>query len=201
MGIDPSSQVTGKTELPPPEQVFPWAHEAMRERNWPESGATLGSIASGLPATGGTWIQGAVAHMEAGQIEAAAALLSHARQQFPNNPNALTQSAELAIRQQQWDLAETLLQQARARFPGDMEAWLKSSDCAEHRDDQELALAYNESAARTISRITRAPFVQHAEMAMRAEQWETALTRWETVRSRFPSLPRATCALPRPQPA
>ena len=187
MGIDPSSPVTGKPELPPPEQVFPWAHEAMRERNWPETAQRWAVLREAYPQQAATWIQGAVAHMEAGQTETAAALLAHARERFPNNPNVLTQSAELAIRGQQWELAETLLQQARTRFPGNLEVWLKSGDSAERRGVPELALAYS-ATAREHFPDRPEPFCQHAEMAMRAEQWETALNRWETVRSRFPAV-------------
>lgn len=37
--------------------------------------------------------------------------------------------------------------------------------------------------------IARAIFIQHAELAMRTEQWLQALNHWQTLRNNFPKIP------------
>ena len=175
-------------ELPTPEQAFKWPQQAARERDWPEAARRWAVLRMAYPKQSGTWIQGAIAHIEAGELELAEALLTHARQQFHNNPNTLLQSAELAIRQHKWDAAEDYLRQARQQFPDFLLTWMKSAEYAEHQSDLEQATAYNEKA-RLCDPDHPAPFIQYAELAMRAEQWELALKRWEALRKRFPKIP------------
>ncbi len=186
MATNLNSRQSGKVALPPPGQVFEWAYQAIRERNWLEASGRWAVLREAYPRHPAPWVQGAIAHMEANELEAAGALLAYARQRFSSNPNALTQSAELALRQREWSVAETFLSQAREQFPGEMETWLKSSKCAEHQGALERALEYNETAR---ARFPDCPdaFIQYAELAMRAEHWESALARWEDVRSRFPA--------------
>ena len=173
--------------LPSPEQVFEWPQQAVREHNWAEAAQRWAVIRKAYPEHPAVWIQGASAHIEAGELEQADALLSYAREQFSNNPAVITQSADLAMRRQEWEAAAAFLQQARERFPGDAGTWLKSAEYAEHRNNSKEAEAYNEKA-RQLSPDHPEPFVQYAEFAMRAQQWEQALARWEEVRSRFPEL-------------
>ncbi len=175
-------------ELPAPEQAFKWPQQAVRERDWPEAAQRWAVLRKAYPKQAGTWIQGAIAHIEAGELDQAETLLAHAHQHFPNNPNTLLLSAELAIRQHQWDKAEDFLQQARQKFPDFMQTWMKSAEYAEHQGDLEQATAYNEKA-RLCNPDRPAPFIQYAELAMRNEQWEQALTRWEDLRKHFPEIP------------
>jgi lipopolysaccharide transport system permease protein len=177
-----------KNELPSYEQAFEWPRQAVREQNWREATRRWAVMRKAYPEHPATWLQGANAHIEAGELEQAEALLTHARQHFPNHPNSLTDSAGLAMRQQEWDVAEAFLQQARERYPDNLQTWMKSAEYAEHQSNLEQATAYNEKA-RQCAPNSPPPFIQYAELAMRAEQWEQALERWQILRSRFPNIP------------
>jgi lipopolysaccharide transport system permease protein len=177
-----------KSGLPSPEKAFEWPQQAVRERNWSEAAQRWAVLRKAYPNQGGTWIHGAIAHIEAGELERAEPLLTYARQHFTNYPSTFTGSAMLAMHQHKWDAAENFLRHAREQFPGFVQTWMKSAEYAEHRGDLEQATAYNEKACQCATDLP-GPFIQHAELAMRAEQWEQALKRWETLRSRFPDLP------------
>lgn len=177
-----------KDNFPPPEQAFDWPRQAVREQNWLGAAQRWAVLRKTYPNHPTTWIQGAAAHIEAGELKQAEALLTYARLQFPNNPYVLAQSAELAIRQQAWEEAEAILQQARSKCPDNLHIWIKSADCAKLQGHQEQATAYNKQA-RQCAPDQPIAFIQHAELAMYAEQWEQALDRWETVRSNFPDIP------------
>jgi lipopolysaccharide transport system permease protein len=175
------------TPLPPPEEVFEWPRQAVRERNWTEASSRWSVLRSAYPKNPVPWIQGAVAHIEAGELEQAEVLLAHARQHFPKQPHSLTESAALAIKQQEWDKAEAFLQQAREMHPDNLQTWMKSAICAEQRGDLEQAEAYYRKACECAPG-RQEPYLQHAELYMRAKQWERALNEWEIVRNRFPSI-------------
>lgn len=160
----------------------------MRERNWSEAAKRWAVLREAYPNQAATWIQGAIAHFKANELEAAEVLLAYARQHFPDNPNAVIQSAELAMRRKEWDKAESFLQQAREHFPDFTHTWMKSADYAASQHDLEQATAYNKEARRCAPD-QPGPYIQYAELAMRTEKWEEALSRWEEVRSRFPENP------------
>lgn len=160
----------------------------MRERDWETAArrwAVLRQVYPGHPAP---WIQGAGSHIEVGALDQAEKLLAHARRRFPENPNSLLFSAELAMRRREWEVAEEYLHRARAAHPNELRTWMKSAECAEQQGNPEKAEDFNEKA-RSCDTENPAPFVQNAEMAMRAGRWEQALERWEEVRARFPKLP------------
>lgn len=177
-----------ETGLPPFEQVADWPQQAVREQNWAAAARRWAVLREAYPRHPGTWIQAALAHIEAGELKTAETLLNHAREHFPNLPNVLTQSAELAIRRQAWDSANAFLQQAREQFPEDLNTWIKSSELAEHQRDMAQATTYNEKARQCAPNQATA-YIQYAELAMRAEQWDQAMDRWETVRRKFPDVP------------
>ena len=174
-----------KGELPSPEQAFEWPRQAMREHNWPEAARRWAVLRKAYPNHPATWFQGANAHIEAGELDEAEKLLTHARQQFPNHPNSLLGFATLAMRRQEWDLAEDLLTEARERHGDLLPTWMKSAELAEGKGEQEQAAKYYRSACECAPD-RPGPFVQYAELAMRAGQWEEALKRWADVRERFP---------------
>lgn len=177
-----------KSELPSPEKAFEWPQQAVREKNWSEAAKRWAVLRKAYPNQGGTWIHGAIAHIKAGELEQAEALLTYARQHFTNYPSTFTESATLAMHQHKWDTAENFLRHAREQFPSFVQTWMKSAEYAEHRGDLEQATAYNEKACQCEPALP-SPFIQHAELAMRAEQWEEALGRWAELRSRFPKVP------------
>jgi len=174
--------------LPSPQETFDWPSQAMRERKWSEAAKRWAVLREVYPNQAATWIQGAISHTEAGELEQAEKLLTYARQHFPSNPNALIQSAELAMRRNEWEIAEPFLQQARDRFPDFMHTWMKSADYAVSQHDLEQATTYNKEARRCAPD-QPGPYIQYAELAMRAEQWEEALNRWEILRRQFPKIP------------
>ena len=183
-----NSLLSPTTELPPPEQVFEWPQKAAREQNWPEAAQRWAVLRKAYPNQAATWIQGAIAYIEVGALDHAEELLAHARQNFPDNPDALTQSAEVAMRQQYWEKAETFLLQTREQFPNDIQSWIKFAEYFERQGNLNQALENNEIARQRFPD-RPGPYFQHAELAMRAEQWEQALERWEVVCSKFPNLP------------
>ena len=196
-----------KAGLPGPEKAFEWPQQAMNERSWAEAAQRWAVVRQAYPERPGVWLQGAVAHIEAGELEQADVLLTYAREKFQNLPNTYTDSARLAMHQGQWDTANAFLKHARDRFPDFVQTWMRSAEYAEHQGDLEQATAYNEKA-RLCAPALPYPFVQHAELAMRAEQWEEALRRWKIFRTLFPKLPagyfraaEAARQLKRPQEA
>jgi len=134
------------------------------------------------------WIQGAVAHIEAGELKVAESLLVHARQYFPNNPNSLTESARLAMRRLEWNTAEAFLRQAREKHPDNLQIWMRPAECAASQGDMKQAAVYFQKACECAPD-RPGPFIQYAEMHMRAKQWEQALKHWEVLRTHFPDIP------------
>lgn len=173
---------------PPPQEAFSLAHKASSEKNWPEAALCWAVLRAAYPDQAAPWIQGAVAEINVGELEHAGHLLEHARQNFPSNPNALWQSAQLAMLQSNWQPADEFLEQAREKFPTYEQTWLKSAQCAEGSGDITQALAYNKVARERFPE-KPGPIIQYAELAMRSEEWELALTRWREVRQRFPANP------------
>ena len=176
------------TELPSPQEAFDWPLQAARERKWSEAAQRWAVLRKAYPEQPATWLQAASAHIEAGELEEADKLLTYALEHFRNNPTTVWLSAELAMRCEKWDVAEEFLQLAREKAPEHLQTWLISADCAERRGDQKLAESYNEKAYQC-EPDRPAPFIQHAEQAMRTQQWSQALERWAILRSRFPDVP------------
>ena len=174
--------------LPPIEQVFDWAFNAMRERNWQEAANRWAILRRAYPERPATWFQAAIALMEAGELNQAAELLEYCRQQFPDHPNSLLESASLAMHEKDWKKAAHYLQQAREKHSDHIQTWLKSSQLAEQQGDISQAEKYL-LTAQQVQPDRPIAFLQHAELAMQQEQWEQALQRWETLRKLFPDLP------------
>jgi lipopolysaccharide transport system permease protein len=177
----------GKTQLPPHDQVFDWAWQAVQEKNWQAAAQRWEVLRQSYPKHSATWLQGAHACIEAGDFEHAGYLLTHAQQEFPDNPHTLTESALLATRQKEWDIAESYLQEARQKHPDNPQTWLKSSEYAEEIGELEQATAYSEKACQCNPE-QPGPYLLYAELAMRNKQWAQALQRWQDFRSRFPEM-------------
>lgn len=176
-----------KPMLPPFNEVIELPQQFMRNKEWLEAAKCWSIIRYIYPEQPAPWLQGAYAHIEAGELDHAETLLAHARQYFPDHPSTLLESAALAMCRQDWDTAETFLQQARENYPDNLQSWVKSAKCAEGRGDLEQASVYYQKSCQC------APdrpdlFIRHAELTMRSEQWEQALERWETVRDHFPDV-------------
>jgi len=174
--------------LPSPEKAFQWPWQAMNGQDWSEAAQRWAVVRQAYPERPGTWFQGAIAHIEANELDKADALLTYARKYFKNNPSSFTESARLAMRRSQWNLADSFLKQARARFPDCVQTWLESTEYALQKESLEQALAYNQ-LARQCAPNDPAPFIQYAELAMRTEQWKEASIRWDELRTRFPKIP------------
>lgn len=172
-------------ELLPLDKAAEWANQAALKNNWPVAAQRWTVLRRAYPGQGKVWIQGAKAYIETNELEQANQLLQHARQHFPQNPNAFLISADLAIKQQEWDAAETFLQYAREKFPDFTATWLTSAKCSEHKGNQKKAEEYNLQARERFPELIE-PFVQYAELAMRTQEWRTALERWQLVRKYFP---------------
>jgi lipopolysaccharide transport system permease protein len=176
-----------KTNLPPHEQAFEWAWQAVGENDWKAASHRWEVLRKAYPEHPATWLQNAVAHIQAGDLEHAEYLLTHARKEFPDHSQTLTESASLAIHRNEWGMAEDYLHQARQKHPDVVQTWLKSSECAERVGEFEKAAEYSERACQCNTDLPD-PYIQYAELAMRNNQWEHALERWEKLRHLFPEL-------------
>jgi lipopolysaccharide transport system permease protein len=179
---------SNQSKFPSPENAFEWPRQSMHEQNWGDAAKRWAVLRKAYPNHPATWFQGAVAHIEVGELQQAEVLLNHATKHFPNHPNSLIYLATLNMRKQEWSVAEDLLQQAREEHPGKLQSWLRSAVCAEGLKDIEKAGEYYEKACQ-IAPDNQDPFIQYAEFAMRCEQWEQALECWKTLRENFPNNP------------
>jgi tetratricopeptide (TPR) repeat protein len=123
---------TDSNDLLKPEKAFEWANQAGREKNWSVAAQRWAVLRRAYPDHPDTWFQGANAHIEAGELEQAEALISHTRQHFPNNPGNLIDASSLAMGRLDWDAAEVLLQKSREKHPDNLQTWMKPAECAEN---------------------------------------------------------------------
>jgi len=179
---------TESDELPPPEKAFDWPNQAIREKNWSEAAQRWSVLRKAYPNHPATWFQGANAHIEAGELNPAEALIAYTQAQFPNHIGNLTIASSLAMRQKDWEAAEDFLRQARAKHPDNLQTWLKSAEYEDQQGNREQAATYLQRACQCTPG-QPGPFIQLAELAMRTENWEQALEHWETVRNHFPDNP------------
>lgn len=174
-------------KLPPFSEAIKLPEQFLANKKWSDAARCLAVLRNSYPEQAATWLDGASAHIEAGELEAADTLLAYARQHFPDHPGSLIESATLAIRRQEWDVAASLLQQAREKHPDNLQTWIKSAEHAEGQGNLEQASDYYQKACLCVPE-DPSPFIKHAELAMRTEQWEHALDLWEELRSRFPDI-------------
>lgn len=174
-------------KLPPFSELVELPLKFMRNKEWLEATKCWSILRYNYPEYPAPWLQGAHAHVEAGELDHADTLLTYARQHFPDHPNSLLESAALAMCRQEWDTAEIFLQQARQKHPDNLQTWVRSAKCAEGRGDLEQASTYYQKSCQCAP--DRPEFlIQNAELFMRSEQWEQALKRWEAVRDHFPDV-------------
>jgi len=177
-------------ELPAPENVFEWPNQAVREKNWLEAVRRWAVLRKVYPEHPAVWCQAAAAHLELEELDKASLLLKYARQHFSNNPNTFLQSIDLALHQKEIETLVSLLVQARERFPETVLVWVKSAEYALMKNDFSKADLYAEKIRLcALNQSLPDPFIQYAELAMTANQWEKALERWMLLRKHFPDLP------------
>jgi lipopolysaccharide transport system permease protein len=188
MTSNTSTVQSKETEFPSPEQAFEWPRQAMREQNWGDAAKRWAVLRTSYPNHPAPWFQGIATLLEAGELNKAEALLTHAQQQFSEHPHSVIDIATLSMRQKQWDKAEPYLQQARDKFPNHLQTWLKSAECSEGQKNLKQADLFYQKACQCSPELP-SPYIQHAQFAMRTEQWEQALSNWETLRKHFPDMP------------
>ena len=59
-------------KLPAPGEIFEWAFQAMRQRNWVEASRRWAVLREAYPKHPAPWVQGATAHIEAKDLETTA---------------------------------------------------------------------------------------------------------------------------------
>ncbi|MDQ7075201.1 MAG: ABC transporter permease [Gammaproteobacteria bacterium] len=176
--------------LSSPDKSFEWPYQAMREKNWLEAIFRWSVLRKAYPEHPAVWCQASAVYIELGELDKAEELLVYARQHFPNNPNTFVQSADIKCRQKKWREADVLLSQAREFFPNVVSVWVKSAEYALHQGDADQFDVYSEQVRLcSLNQNLPDPFIQYAELAMKANQWEKALGRWMLLRKNFPDLP------------
>lgn len=171
-----------------PDQDFRWPEQAMKKGEWHEAARRWAIMQKAYPQNPKTWFQRGQAYIKAGELKKVNSLLVEIKDDFLNHLNFYILSADLLIEQKKWLLAESFLEEARNKFSEKPIVWMKSSVCAEKQGMLKQAISYNEKA-REYGIDTPGPFMQYAEIAMRAKQWEQALERWREFRDKFPKLP------------
>jgi lipopolysaccharide transport system permease protein len=175
---------------PKPEEVYSWAHEAMRMQDWEEALKRWSVLRKAYPKQARTWVQSAVALRKLNQLQQAESFLSEAITRFPNNINLHIQLAETLMQADRLPEALTLWQSLTEQFPAEMLPWVRLSDCHLLLKNYEQAEQINAYARNQFAELPL-PWVHYAEQAMTSENWELALSRWQEVRNKFPENPAA----------
>lgn len=165
--------------------ISQWAENAAHNKNWREAAERWELVRKLYPNHAPGWVRGAIAERELGEFGTSKALLEHAREHFPNNPNALLQWAELCVAQQDYDGALEKLAQMQALFPQEMAAYARMADVYASQGRFVQAEILNQQVRERFPDRPRG-WQQQAELAMLQEDWPTALERWATMRERFP---------------
>lgn len=171
--------------IPPASNVLSWPRQAMKNGNWEKACERWAILRQVYPDKPPVWVQAAASHRHLGQLDAADALLSSARERFPEISGPLLELASLRCEQARLDEAEALAAEARERFPEEVAVMLGSARVAARAGNLSEALAFNREARERFAEAPE-PWLQHAELAMQAEDWPLALERWREVRERFP---------------
>lgn len=161
-----------------------WAVSAANDRAWDEAASRWALVRKLYPQHAPGWVQGAIAERELKNYAQSEALLEHAKQAFPGNPNVLLQWAELHIVEQQADLALEKLRTVVDAFPDDMVGYARLTDVLATLGRFDEAAKVNQRVRELFPDRPRG-WQQYAELAMQQERWAEALTRWSMMRERF----------------
>ena len=152
---------------------------ALAERHWDRA-------RPGLPGEEVVYTGGARAAREQGRVETADALLREAIARFPGRRSPLTEHAWLAQLGRDWPAAVERWAVVRARFPDHGEAYsLAARALLELGRDDEADAVLTAGVARLPSLAEIA--ADHADLAMRRQDWPEAAQRWEAAVARFPA--------------
>ncbi len=187
MESDSSSQLAPLSNGVLPEEAYEWAKQASRDGDWSTSARRWHSIRTLFPDDPTPIFQGIRAHLEAGELEQAGALLTEARDRYPNHPGSSIDAAKHAILSDQLDHASVFIEDAQRLHPKHPETWINSALLASARGDYDLASESQLKAAELAP--DHAGFlIGYAKLAMDSERYEDASNRWALVRERFPKL-------------
>lgn len=175
--------------LPPLENVVDWGMEAMQKRQWRVAIERWNVLRRLYPNDVAVWVQSSIAHRQLKEYEESERLLREAWDRFPLNASILAQWSELDIDRGELPSALERLKALRDNFPGHVVGWARAADVLERLGRHDDAATMNRHA-REHCPDRPLPWVQYAEMAMKARDWPMALERWADVRSRFPDHPK-----------
>lgn len=170
-----------------PCKAFEWPISSIREKNWLEAAKRWEVLCRAYPDHPTPFFNGVTAYLEAGDIDRANELLDRASDLFPKHPNCLLKKASIHIYLENWDKAEECFLKAQKEFERTCQVWIESAKYAEVRGDIGKALNYAEKAC-TKENDVSAHWVEFAEIAMRAEKYDKALSIFTTIRDKFPGL-------------
>jgi tetratricopeptide (TPR) repeat protein len=161
-----------------------WLAEARRD--WAAAECYWDRVRPGLPGEEVVYTGGARAAREQGRAEKADALLREAIARFPGRRSPLTEHAWLAQISRDWPAAVERWAVVRARFSDHAEAYsLAARALLELGRDDEADAVLTAGVARLPSLAEIA--ADHADLAMRRQDWLEAAQRWEAAVARFPA--------------
>ncbi|MDT8894596.1 ABC transporter permease [Halomonas sp. I1] len=171
--------------LPPLENVVGWGMEAMQKRQWRVAIERWNVLRRLYPNDVAVWIQLSIAHRQLEGYEESERFLREAWERFPLNASVLAQWSDLDVDRGEFASALERLRMLRDNFPKNIVGWARAADVLERLGRHDEAVTMNRHA-REYCPDHPWPWVQYAEMAMKACDWSAALERWADVRSRFP---------------
>ena len=173
------------------------AELAIRRGDW---GAAVGhweAVRGGFPGEASGHVRGAEALLAAGRWEEAEALAVEAVERFPEHVGGYVQRAEVAMRREDWAVASAMWADLREVFPYHTSGYVRGATALLGAGRLEEAEKRSRRWREAVSRFPDRPggYAQHAEVAMRHEDWEAACDRWREVHEMFPEhTQRAMCA-------
>lgn len=163
-----------------------YAWVAHRRRDVAEAGTRWEKVRQLFPDHPTGFTGGSVTLREAGQLDAAQALLTQAEVRFPNELSLLVEQAWMALAQRDLPVAIQRWAQVRLREP---DLWLGyTGGSAALRDAQRFEEAET-LLGEAVVRFPDAPqaSVDYAHLAAVRRDWPESLLRWQTVAAQFPN--------------
>jgi tetratricopeptide (TPR) repeat protein len=158
---------------------------AQHRRDWEEAARRWALVRQRAPDHLPGHIASAVALREAGQTDAAEAVLADAVARFPDRIEALTEYAWLAQARQDWPAAVARWRDVREKAPDILTGYVAAAHALRRNGQVEEA---ERLLAQAIERFPAeaGPLVDYASAAAQRNDWPEAIRRWRIVIERLP---------------
>jgi tetratricopeptide (TPR) repeat protein len=162
-----------------------YASLAHQRRDWPEAVRRCARLREVTPDSPAGYQGGVEALRQAGQLEAAAALLTEAVSRLPEHVAMLSEYASNVQVRLDWEAVARRCEQLRKDAPDRLEGYTASARALREAGQSAAAEAMLEDAMRRFPH-RQEPFLDYADAATRRGDWDVALQRLSEARRRFP---------------